>query len=434
VPGLLGLLLSGLVIAQTAHPKPTISSSWKLTAVKVTGSQRYQPSEVAAASGLQTGQVVTEEDFRRASQRLGETGAFNNVTYNFRYSGDGAQLELQVNDAGQWVPVRFENFVWFPDKELRATLHQQVPLFDGLLPLSGGLVDQVSDALQVLLIQRKIPGHADYLRAGPESGPISAIVFSVTGPNIRIRSIAFDGAGPDELPALNALGKQSAGREYSRSLLLIQADKSFLPVFLAHGYLKAAFAEAQAQVVEESVGDDNQQRTQVDVTLQVEPGRQYKLASLEWSGNKALSLDKLQPLIRLQVGQPANAVKLNADLEEVEKLYGTRGYVAAKVHPATRFDETQFTVGYRLEVREGGVYHMGEIEIQGLDDRDARVVLVKWSLAKGELYDSSYAKRFLDEAFKSALLDERWNVRVTEDPDLKEKTVDVTLRFSRKPS
>ena len=431
------LLLSSFAMAQTTRPKAansSSSSSWKLAAVKVAGSQRYQAPEVIAASGLQIGQTVTEGDFQRASQRLGHSGAFDNVTYNFRYSSEGAQLELKVSDAGQWVPASFENFVWFPDQELRTILHQQVPLFNGMLPLTGGLVDQVSDALQVLLLQRKIPGHADYLRAGPEDGPSNAIVFSVTGPNIRIRSVAFTGAGPGELPALDALGKQLVGREYSRSLLLIQAAKNFLPVYLAHGYLKAVFAEAQAKVVDESTGDDDQERTNVDVTFQVGPGRQYKLAGMQWSGNKAFAVDALQPLIRPQAGQPANALKLNADLDAVEKLYGARGYVAAKVHPTPQFDEAQSTVSYRLEVCEGDVYHMGEIEIQGLDDRDARQVLAKWTLAKGELYDSSYPKHFLDDAFKSALLDERWNVRVNEEPDLKEKTVDVTLHFSRKPS
>ena len=434
VLGAVYLLLSAVVIAQTTHPKTASPSSWKLSAVKATGSQRYQPSEVTAASGLQIGQTVTEEDFQRASQRLGETGAFSNVTYSFRYSLGDAQLELQVTDAGQFVPARFENFVWFPDSELRATLHQQVPLFDGLLPLSGSLVDRVSDALQILLVQRKIPGHADYLRAGPEDGPVSAILFSVTGPTIRIRNVAFSGAGPGELPGLNALGKQLAGREYTRSLLLLQADKNFLPVYLAHGYLKAAFSQAQAKVVDERAVDENQDQTDVDVTFQVEPGRQYKLAGIRWSGNKVLSLDQLQPLVHPEIGQPINAVRLNADLEAVERLYATHGYVAAKVHPAPQFDEAQSTVSYQLAVREGDVYHMGEIEIQGLDDRDARVVLAKWGMAKGELYDASYAQRFLDDAFKSALIDERWNVRVSEDPDLKEKTVDVTLRFSRKAS
>jgi outer membrane protein insertion porin family len=428
------LLLASFAAAQSAHPKAVHSSVWKLISIKVAGSQRYQSAEVAAATGLQIGQTVTQEDFAKASQFLGQTGAFDNVTYNFRYSNEGAQLELQVTDSPQWAPVRFENFVWFSDQELRSTLHQQVPLFDGMLPLSGNLVDQVSDALQVMLLQRKIPGHADYLRAGPENGPINAIEFSVSGPIIVIRSIAFTGAGPGELPALNALGRELLGRQYSRSLLLIQADKNLMPVFLAHGFLKAAIAEAQAAVVDESAGDENQHRTDVAVTFQVEPGRQYKLQNVEWSGNKAFTVEQLQPLIHLQAGQPANAIKLKADLDGVAKLYGTRGYIMVKILPTPQFDEAQSTVGYRIELKEGDVFHMGEVEIQGLDDRDSRQVLSHWSLTKGNVYDSSYPNHFLDDAFKSALLDQKWNVRVTEDPDLKEKTVDVTLHFSRKSS
>ena len=301
-PVLIGFLLSSLIMAQSTPHKAqkhsavpssssSSSSSWKLTAVKVTGSQRYRPDAVIAASGLQIGQVVTKEDFERASQRLGRTGAFDNVTYNFRYSSEGAQLELHVADSGQWAPVRFENFVWFPDKELRATLHQQVPLFEGLLPLSGDLLQQVSDALQVLLLERKIAGHADYIRAGPEDGPLNAIVFSVTGPNIRIRSVAFAGAEAGELPLLEALGKQLIGREYSQSLLLVQAEKTFLPVYLARGYLKAVFSEPQASVLDQSIGDDDQERTNVAVTFQVDPGRQYKFAGVQWTGNKAITVD-----------------------------------------------------------------------------------------------------------------------------------------------
>jgi outer membrane protein insertion porin family len=427
------VLFASPATAQTSHPKAANATSWKLTAVKVTGSQRYKTPEIVAASELQIGKTATDEDFQRATSKLGKTGAFESVSYNFTYAGDTVQLQLKVVDAGQYVPVRFENFVWFSDQELRSTVHDQVPLFDGLLPVSGGLVDQVSDALQVMLLQRKIPAHADYLRFGPQDGPISAIVFSVTGPFIRVRDVGFEGAGPDELPALKKLGKELVGTQYSRTVLLIQTDKNLLPVFLAHGYLKAAFAETKAKVVNES-HEENQDLTEVEVTFQVEPGRQYKVAEVHWSGNKAIPVDKLQPLLHLQPGQPANAVRMKADLDDVGKLYGTLGYVTAKVQPTPRFDEAQSAVSYQFDVHEGDVYHMGEVDIQGLDDRDARQVLAKWGLAKGSVYDASYANQFLAESFKSALLDPKWNVRVNEDPDPKTKTVDVTLHFSRKPS
>ena len=83
-------------------------------------------------------------------------------------------------------------------------------------------------------------------------------------------------------------------------------------------------------MLEESA-DGDQELTDVEVSFQVEPGHQYKLANLQWSGNKAFPADQLQPLIHLQSGQPANAVRLDANLRDVERLYGTRGYIASKV-------------------------------------------------------------------------------------------------------
>ncbi len=424
------ILPSSSVLVQNAlaaGPKNASPSVWKLAAIKVTGSQRYQPAEIIAASGLQIGQTVAEEDFQKASQRLGEIGAFDNVSYTFEYSGDDAKLSLQVQDAGHFVPVRFENFVWFSDSDLRAKLHVQVPLFDGMLPLSGGLADQVSDALQVMLIQRKVPGHADYVRSGPDGGAVHAIVFSVTGPDIRIRSVEFTGAGPSELPILNKLTRRLLERPYSHSLVQVQAEKNFLPVYLTRGYLKAAITDAGAKVVEE-----NDDETGVAVTLVVNPGPQYKVAGIQWSGEKVFSADQLNPLIHFRAGQPADAVQLQDDLRAVEKLYGTRGYVAASIVLVPHLDEAGATVSYKLDVDEGDVYHMGDIEMRGLDDHDARLVQAKWNLDKGAIYDSSYPSRFLDDLFKSAVLDANWAVEVHDSPDEQDKTVDVTLRFTRK--
>ena len=42
--------------------------------------------QIAAATGLQIGQTVSEDDFKIVSQHLGETGAFSNVAYTFEFS------------------------------------------------------------------------------------------------------------------------------------------------------------------------------------------------------------------------------------------------------------------------------------------------------------------------------------------------------------
>ena len=168
--------------ARKQSPKELPPSAFKLISVKTTGTKRYKSEEIVAASGLQIGETVSEDDFKKAARILGETGAFGDVPYSFQYSSDGTKLDLQVQDAEQFVPVRFDNLVWFSDQELLDQLHAQVPLFQGQLPAGGDLADQVSNALQGLLIEHNVQGKVDYLRAAHEDGPIEAFVFTVTGP------------------------------------------------------------------------------------------------------------------------------------------------------------------------------------------------------------------------------------------------------------
>jgi outer membrane protein assembly factor BamA len=418
-------------LAQTPRklsPKDLPPSAFKLISVKATGTKRYKSEEVVAASGLQIGQTVSEDDFKRAARLLGETGAFGDVLYSFQYSADGTKLELQVQDAERFVPVRFDNLVWFSDQELLEQLHAQVPLFQGQLPVAGDLADQVSNALQGLLIARNLPGRADYLRAAHEDGPIEAFVFTVTGPQIHIRNITFTGAGAPELPLLEAVARKLQGADFLRSTLRTQEDKNFLPVYLGRGYLKAAFGEAQAKVVQ-----DGPQETLVDVTFPVDPGHKYQLTALDLAGNKSFQTDALRSLIHAQLNQPANGIQLETDIEAVKKLYGTRGYMAAGIQAKSEVDDANSTVKYLLQIQEGDVYAMGDLEIRGLDSRTTARLQDDWKLRGGDPYDSSYAKRFLEQIDKEISLMGDWNTSARESLNPQEKTVDVTLRFDPRP-
>lgn len=427
----LASLCLSAAFAQT-RPKPSPKdlppSAFKLISVKTTGSKRYKAEEIIAASGLQIGQTVSEDDFKKAVRVLGETGAFGDVLYSFQYSAEGTKLELQVQDAEHFVPAKFDNLVWFSDQELLDQIHAQVPLFQGQLPAAGDLADQVSNALQGLLIAHNVQGRADYLRSGHEDGPVEAYIFTVTGSRIHIRNIAFAGAGESELPVLETAAKKLQGADFSRSILRTQEDKNFLPLYLQRGYPKAAFGDAQAKVVQ-----DSPQETVVDVTFPVDPGRQYKLTAVDLAGNKAFPTDNLRPLIHAQLNQPANAVELDTDIESMKKLYGTRGYMAVSIRPDPEMDDANSTVKYVLQIQEGEVYSMGDLEIRGLDSRATARVEDDWKLHSGDRYDSSYPKRFLEQVDKEMSLASDWNVSVRESLNPQEKTVDVTLRFDQKP-
>jgi outer membrane protein assembly factor BamA len=417
------LACASLLSAQTRQPSAPPSSS-KLISIKVTGSNRYTPDQIIAATGLQPGQNVGEEDFKSVTRHLGETGAFSDVAYTFQFGPEGMKLALQVTDSNPFVPARFENFVWFSDQELFEKLRTRVPLFQGQLPVAGDLADEVSEALQVLAIELKLRGRVDYLRAGPEDGPMEAFEFSITGQPIIVRKIGFSGSSPAEMPGLEAAARRLSGQEYLRSRLVLQAEKNFLPVFLARGYLKAAVGAPQPKVVEETP-----EETLVDVTFPIIPGSLYKVSGVQLSGYKdVFPVEKLRELIHLQPGQPADAVQASQDVEALKKLYGTRGYMGIQIRPVPEINDGDSTVSYVFQFQEGSIYKMGDLEVRGLDSKATDRMIAAWRLLGGETYDSGYTRVFLDSISGQYPAD-LWKITVHETTEDQDKTVDVSLHF-----
>jgi outer membrane protein assembly factor BamA len=439
---LLGLLFGLLCLPASGQTKPSAgagnrpqpSMSYKLIAVKVTGSKRFTSDEVGAASGLPVGTVAHEEDFKKAARQLGESGAFSNISYTFSYSAAGTKLEFQVTDADKFVPAHFADFVWFTDEDLLHRVHERIPLFNGELPTSGRLIDQVSDVLQAMLVENAIAGHVEYLRSNGKTGQLESIDYNVAGVSIRIRHPEFPGASSSELPLLEAAGEKLIDREYSREYMNTFIEHSVLPVFREHGYLKASCAPAQPKVIkpEPSESSDKQPPTFVDVTFPVTPGLQYKVTAWDWSGNKAIPTDKLQPMLHAKVGQVANTVQLTEDLRTVQELYGSHGYILASVKVNAEFDDVAGTVDYHLVANEDSIFRMGELEFRGIDNNLTARLRAAWKIRPGEVYDASYLQQFLPLARKLLPTNLDWEVSTHVTALARDKTVDVDIQYTAK--
>jgi outer membrane protein assembly factor BamA len=411
-------------------------SARQLIAIKVTGSKRFAEADIAASCGLQLGKPVGEDDFKRAARHLADTGAFTDVGYKYGYSAAGTKLEFQVIDADKFVPARFLDFVWFPDAALRQKIKTYVPLFDGQLPLSGNLADQVSDVLQAMLVENAIPGHVDYEKTGKNDGPVDSIDYKVTNLLIRIRKIEFTGAAQPELAELEAAGENMGNREYSKSRLQLFVQRQLLPIYYERGYLKASFGPPQTKAVNlpaaEALQEGPRNQTVVDITFAVTPGQQYKLTAINWSGNHEFSTDQLEKMVHAQTGQPVNLVRITDDLKQVQKLYGSRGLITAALKPEPQFDDAAAASTITIDVTEGFAYHMGDLEFRGLDNGLTAKLRDAWKLRRGDVYDAGYLNQYLPEARKllPATLD--WDCASHVTPNIGDKTVDVDLIYSAK--
>ena len=91
------------------------------------------------------------------------------------------------------------------------------------------------------------------------------------------------------------------------------------------------------------------------------------MSSVTWKGNSAVTTDEASHIFHLVVDHPADAVRVTSDAENLLKLYRSRGYMTAEVKPVAQLDEEKNTVHYDVNIDEGDLYKMGELEIIGVD-------------------------------------------------------------------
>jgi outer membrane protein insertion porin family len=256
-----------------------------------------------------------------------------------------------------------------------------------------------------------------------KGGGVEAYEYRLNLHPIVVRSISFPGVVRDELPALNSAAKPLLGEDYLRTHLRAQEELNFLPVYRARGYLKAQFADPEPKVVEDGA------QTLVDVGFPVMPGQQYQFTDLEIVGNTALPAEKLRERIHLRKGEPADAVQLTSDFDEIHKLYGTKGYIFARVDPVATIDDLKATVSYLLKVTEGDLYRMGDLTMDGIPRENADRILAQWQMKKGDPFDESYCDKFFTILYRDFRLHQSYDITSKRMIDQQAKTVSLSLHF-----
>ncbi|HWF05827.1 MAG TPA: hypothetical protein VHA06_19220, partial [Candidatus Angelobacter sp.] len=174
----------------------TDKDKFNLARVVITGSTRYKEDDLVRATGLTVNTQVTVDDLQSAANRLGDSGAFATVQFLFKpvIGGKGLEADFQVADADKFLPAVFENFVWISESELQQAVHQAIPLYNGQLPSSGHMSDEVSAALTKFLAAKGFPSEVSYMLAGDFGQASSSYKFKVDNASLTIRDVTLTGA------------------------------------------------------------------------------------------------------------------------------------------------------------------------------------------------------------------------------------------------
>jgi outer membrane protein assembly factor BamA len=175
--------------------------------------------------------------------------------------------------------------------------------------------------------------------------------------------------------------------------------------------------------------DSNPNDIEVDVILPVTPGAVFSVSGVTWRGNSAITTDEASHVFHLATGHAADAIRVTNDAEGLRKLYRSRGYMTAEVNPVAQLNDEKSTVQYDINIAEGDLYKMGELEIIGVDTPSKDRLNEAWKLQEGQPYNADYTKTFLEDAAHLLPRGLQFFVTSEEQLDKKDKLVDVTIHF-----
>ena len=410
----------------------------KLTKVEFEGTKRLSRDQLLNSSGLEIGQRIDVGALDAASQRLMDSGLLRKLSYRLRTVSNEATVIFRIEEAiGLRHPAIFDNFIWFTDDELATSVRRELPIFDGTALDSGNMTDGIAHALQLLLDEHKIAGKIEYMASADKGGNLAAHVFTVRGIKMPICTLHFTGAQNISEERLIKSSTALMPEPYTRTFATEFAYHNLYPLYREAGQLQAKFGQpdAKPQTTENC-------KEGVEVTIPVDEGLIYSWESAEWSGNHIFAAEELDKALKMKPGEVANGLKIDKGLEAARKLYGRKGYLQLGLKPTAVFDDPARKVAFRIEVKEGPQYRMGNLIVKGLPDNQTNFLRGKWEMLKGDVYDAGYAEEFFKNAFRDVyrkIVEERQTqrkpkpeVNISERPNRSELTVDVTFEFTEK--
>jgi outer membrane protein insertion porin family len=406
-------LLPGRVLAQgglqDAPAAPTQEAgvgSQALCEPQVIGNRRIPKDSVLARISSHQGDPYDAETVERDFNSIWNTGYFENLRIEKVDKPTCVQLVIYVREKPTIRSIDYTglNSVTLSDVQERfkkakvgLTVESQ---FDETR------VKRAEDVLKDLLSEH---GHQfATIKTEIKTIPPSSvgITFRIKeGPTVKVGKIAFDGNYNLSTRELRSAMVNSRPIGIPHSIILedlfartfdaSKLDEDTERVRQAYqdkGYFKAETSDAQTHVrdsgglnwftLRPSTGK------RIDIMMPVDEGDRYRLGSITFTGvdPQLWNVKALRGVFTQKDGEWFNSSLFRKGLKELQKAYGSRGYIKVVASPIPHFDEAKKTINWTIDVDQDKQFVVSRIEFTGNTVTRDKVIRRELLLEEGQVY------------------------------------------------
>ena len=384
-----------------------------ITAIEIHGNRSIPADTIRAHIFTRPGDIFDQNAIERDFNSLWNTNYFEDIRFEREATAKGWILHVYVKERPRVKDISYLGINAISKSDILERFKTDKV---GLSPESQYDPTKIKHAEVVVKQLLAEHGH-QFATIRTEIRPIPPASVGVTfvvreGPKVKVGHIRFEG------------NRHVSSRELRHAMHFLRPIGVPHSIFLENLFAKtydATKLEDDMELVREAeqnrgyfkavVGDPKTQirdtgRTgfhipllqhgpgkEIDITVPIEEGEQYRLAGITFSGNKTLNNSKaLRGVFQLKDGDVFSRQKFAKGLENLKTAYGTQGFINYTPVPTPTFDEAKKTVSWNIEIDEGKQFYVRRIEFQGNTTTRDKVIRRELNLEEGQQYNEQLWK------------------------------------------
>lgn len=362
-----------------AQPAPVVQN----IEVKHVGPAAVSDELIRANIRVKVGDPLNKNSVNDDVRNLYGTGFFYNIRVAEERLNNGVKLIYVVQGKPTLTDIRIVGNKKYSSKKIQKKITSLIGL-----PLDERKL--FSDAQEIKTMYQKAGyqrTEVKYNLSINENSGRGTVTFEVDeAPRVKIRSVEFAGASAFSEKKLRKIFKTRKRWAFSwltGSGILkedqFEEDQERLTKF----YRQEGYIDFRINDVSIEYPEDKWMVINIDIF----EGSRYQVGNVTVTGTEFFPAEQVTDLLELKSGETFTPSRLSADTEAVRDLYGTKGYIDARVNARKVPNIQTGNMDLSYEIDEGEQIFVEKIEIRGNTKTKDNVIRRELAVSPGEVFD-----------------------------------------------